>query len=474
MPIATAYDTLGVDGLRHSLVQTKATAVYCDPQLLKTLTQTLEKATDLKHIIYNSVGDVDPEVMANLKKSYPHIKIVDFEELRDLGEKNPVEPVPPSPEDYFGIMYTSGSTGTPKGVPIKHKAVIASIAGVTTIIGPYIGPGDGLLTYLPLAHILEFVFENACLYWGGTMGYGTIRTLSDTSLRNSKGDIREFKPSIMVGVPAVWEQVRKGIVGQVENSSVVVKNLFWGAMSAKSFLLAYGLPGSAILDAVVFKKIKAATGGRLKVCMNGGGPIASDTQRFISMAIAPMIGGYGLTETTAMGALQDPMQWTPDAIGIPPSSIEVKLVDFAEAGYYSTNKPPQGEIWVRGTPVMEAYYENEQESKEAITADGWFKTGDIGEFDATGQLKLIDRKKNLVKTLNGEYIALEKVSTSVLSFFANVISSNPSIDRPRLSRTSVFTQRRTRSNRLPSLCRRSLRSRSWQRSTKSKANRTRN
>lgn len=249
------------------------------------------------------------------------------------------------------------------------------------------------------------------------MGYGNPKTLSDQSVRNCKGDIREFKPTILVGVPAVWESVKKGIIAKVNGGSPIVKNLFWGALSAKGFLMSTGLPGAAVLDAVVFKKIKDATGGRLRLCMNGGGPIAKDTQRFISMAITPMVSGYGLTETTAMGALCDPMHWTADALGDIPSSIEIKLVDFADAGYHATNKPPQGEIWIRGTPVFEGYFENEEETKASLTSDGWFKTGDIGEFDRNGHLKIIDRKKNLVKTLNGEYIALEKVlspCTSVL------------------------------------------------------------
>ena len=283
---------------------------------------------------------------------------------------------------------------------------------MNTIIGQYIGPGDGLLAYLPAAHILEFVFENATLFWGGTLGYGNPKTLSDTSVRNCNGDIKEFRPSILVGVPAVWETVRKGIVSKVESGSPIVKNMFWGALAAKGFLLDNGLPGSAILDAVVFKKVKEATGGKLKLCMNGGGPIAKDTQRFISMAIAPMVGGYGLTETTAMGALTDPQHWTDNALGDIPASIEMKLVDFAEAGYYAKNTPPQGEIWIRGPTVITEYFDNEEETKSAISPDGWFKTGDIGEWDKNGHIRIIDRKKNLVKTLNGEYIALEKVCPS--------------------------------------------------------------
>jgi len=171
----------------------------------------------------------------------------------------------------------------------------------------------------------------------------------------------------------------------------------------------------------------------MKLCMNGGGPISSETQRFISMTLCPMIGGYGLTETCGMGALMDPRGWTPDALGIMPSSVEVKLVDFPDAGYYSTNKPAQGEVWIRGTPVLKEYYNNEQETKENISEDGWFKTGDIGEFDANGQLRLIDRKKNLVKTLTGEYIALEKLEAIYRSakVVANIcVYASPSHNRP--------------------------------------------
>lgn len=131
------------------------------------------------------------------------------------------------------------------------------------------------------------------------MGYGNPKTLSDNSVRNCKGDIREFRPTILVGVPAVWETVKKGIIAKVNASGALVRNMFWAAMSAKAMLLHMGLPGTAILDAVVFNKIKEATGGRLRICMNGGGPIAKDTQRFISLAITPMISGYGLTETAA-------------------------------------------------------------------------------------------------------------------------------------------------------------------------------
>ncbi|KAK4666800.1 long-chain fatty acid-CoA ligase [Podospora pseudopauciseta] len=412
MPIVTAYDTLGEEGLRYSMVATKAKAIFLDPHLLPTLTNVLAVASSVQAVIWNSQHQVNQDHVDKLKAAYPHINILNFDELVKLGKENPVEPVPPTAEDLCCIMYTSGSTGTPKGVPITHRSVVAAVSGASAIVQPYIGPGDGLLTYLPLAHILEFVFEHAALWWGSTLGYGNPKTLSDASVRNCNGDIREFKPSVLIGVPAVWETVKKGIIGKVNAGSPVVRNLFWGALGLKEKLMYAGLPGSGLLDAVVFKKIKEATGGRLRLCLSAGGPVSKETQKFISFAIAPMIIGYGLTETTAMGTLHNPFEWSADSIGAMTASVEAKLVDFPDAGYYATNKPnPQGEIWLRGPTVLKEYYENEKETAEAITPDGWFKTGDIGEWDKNGHLKIIDRKKNLVKTLNGEYIALEKLES---------------------------------------------------------------
>ncbi|KAI1337420.1 long-chain-fatty-acid-CoA ligase 1 [Xylariaceae sp. FL0016] len=411
MPIVTAYDTLGEEGLRHSMVATGAKAIFLDPHLLPTLGNVLKDAKDVRYVIWNNQNQVKQEHISNLKSAYSHITVVSFKELEKLGKDNPTDPVPPKAEDLCCIMYTSGSTGTPKGVPLKHKNLIAAVAGVSVVVQPFIGPGDGLLTYLPLAHILELVFENASLYWGTTMGYGNPKTLSDTSVRNCAGDIREFKPTVLVGVPAVWESVKKGITAKVSAGGPVVQNMFWGALSLKQRLMSMGIPGSGVLDQVVFKKLKEATGGRLKLCMNGGGPVARDTQRFISMAIAPMIIGYGLTETNAMGSIMNPLEWSSETIGAMPACIEVKLVDFPDAGYHATNKPnPQGEIWIRGESVMDEYYQNEKETQENME-DGWFKTGDIGEWESNGHLKIIDRKKNLVKTLNGEYIALEKLES---------------------------------------------------------------
>lgn len=246
---------------------------------------------------------------------------------------------------------------------------------------------------------------------GGTLGYGSPRTLSDVSVKNCAGDMRELRPTVMVGVPQVWETVRKGVTSKVQGSSPVVRALFWGAFNYKTFMSQRGLPAASLLDGIVFKKVREMTGGRLRFIMNGASGISDGTKHFLSMVLAPMLTGYGLTETGANGALGSPLEYTSNAIGPIPASVDVKLVSIPELGYSTDNNPPQGEILVKGPAVFTEYYENPEETAKAKTADGWFKTGDIGEFDADGHLKVIDRVKNLVKMQGGEYIALEKLES---------------------------------------------------------------
>jgi long-chain acyl-CoA synthetase len=126
MPIVTAYDTLGEEGLKHSLVATGAKAIFLDPHLLTTLINPLKEAKEIKYIIWNSDNEAKQENIEKLKKAHDHLTILSIEELRKMGEANPVDPVPPTPEDLCCIMYTSGSTGTPKGVPLKHSNVVAA------------------------------------------------------------------------------------------------------------------------------------------------------------------------------------------------------------------------------------------------------------------------------------------------------------------------------------------------------------
>ncbi|KAK3682457.1 hypothetical protein B0T22DRAFT_284520 [Podospora appendiculata] len=433
LAIVTAYDTLGEAGVEHSLVQSKANAIFVDPHLLNTIAKPLKKAPFIKTLIYNDASHltVPQSQIDAFKAAHPDLTVLSFEELRALGEDNPTAQVPPQADELYCIMYTSGSTGPPKGVPVTHAGFVAAVAGLLSVVEETVSHKEDVLAYLPLAHILELVLENTAIFKGATLGYGHPRTLSDSSMRNCSGDMAAFKPTLMVGVPQIWETIKKGVEGKVNASGILTKSIFWGAMAAKSFLVANNLPFQSIFDDLVFGKVRSMTGGRLRIIVNGASGIASSTLHFMSMVVAPMINGYGLTETCGNGALGSPLQWTADSIGAMPAAIEMKLVSIPELNYNANATPPQGEILVRGACVITAYYENPEETAKAITPDGWFRTGDIGEFDAVGHVRVIDRVKNLVKLQGGEYIALEKLeavyrgATYVHNIMVHGDSANP-------------------------------------------------
>lgn len=415
--IVTAYDTLGASGVEHTLVQSKPIAIYTDPHLLKTTATALKKADSIKFVIYNdkSITQTGPQAQADaeaFKAAHPHLTVLSVDDLASLGESNPVPPTPPSPQDTYCIMYTSGSTGPPKGVCVTHESFIAGVAGLVYLLRDTVSTNELILAYLPLAHIFEMVVENLVLFFGATLGYGSARTLSDTSVRECLGDMRALRPSILVGVPQIWETIKKGVLGRVNGGSPLVRAMFWGALTTKSFLVEYNLPGQTVFDSLVFGQVRKLTGGNLRYIINGASGISKETAHFMSMLLAPMLTGYGLTETCGNGAVLSPQQFTlSGSCGPVTPAVECKLVSIPELNYSASNTPPQGEIWLRGAPVLKEYYLNPEETRKAITEDGWFKTGDIGEFDAVGHLKIIDRVKNLVKLQGGEYIALEKLES---------------------------------------------------------------
>ncbi|CCE64567.1 hypothetical protein TPHA_0I00610 [Tetrapisispora phaffii CBS 4417] len=436
LPVVTAYDTLGEKGLIHSMKQTNSKAMFTDNALLKSLVNPLAEATNLKYLIYSDTIDPNDkrfggklyneanEALEELKKIRPDVQFYSFDEIMEFGSNIPndtteFEFIRPKPEDLSCIMYTSGSTGDPKGVVLKHKTVIASLGGCG-VNTAFVGETDRIIAFLPLAHIFELTFELLVFLWGATIGYANVKTLTTASVRNCQGDLQEFKPTVMVAVAAVWESVKKGILQQVSNLPFITQKIFWGAYKAKSTMNNYHIPGGNALGNLVFKKIKQATGGNLRFVLNGGSPVSLETQTFITNLICPMLIGYGLTETNASGAILRPKNFELGVTGDIVCGIEVKLVDVEELGYFA--KKNQGELWIRGDPVTPEYYKNPEETKNAFTEDGWFKTGDIAEFTPKGFLNIIDRKKNLVKTLNGEYIALEKLESIYRSnqYVANI------------------------------------------------------
>ncbi|KAJ3066945.1 long-chain fatty acid-CoA ligase [Podochytrium sp. JEL0797] len=421
--ITTAYATLGEDGLTYSLQECEVPTVFTNAELLPMIHKIAHVVKSLKNIVYN--GTADPIVLQKLKNDAKHLNVLSLDELKSLGEKSPVDSVPSDKEDLALIMYTSGSTGPPKGVMITHANVVATVSGAVNFISDHTDGDDVYLAYLPLAHILEFAVEMTLLYSGIRLGYGSVKTLTDSSVRNCKGDIRELRPTILAGVPAVWEGIRKAVESKIRAASSLSQTVFQAAFNLKWALISSGLGFlAAPLDALVFDKIKDQVGGRLKWALSGGAPMPKSTQQFLNVTATKLINGYGMTECTAVLAIQDVNQAGILGItGAPVTSCEIKLADVDNTNYKSTNVPkPQGEVWVRGPSVMKGYYKQEKLTRETITEDGWLMTGDIAEWNADGTLSIIDRKKNLVKLSNGEYIALEKLESNykVSKFVQNI------------------------------------------------------
>lgn len=439
IPVATAYDTLGESGLIHSMTQTESKLIFTDNSLLPKLLTPVTKCPNLKYIVYSEKIDSNDkrhkgkiykeafDAVNKLKELRPDITIISMDEVLELGikHKDEINFCPPKPESISCIMYTSGSTGDPKGVVLSHKNIVSGLGGISNVIDrDVVNENDIVIAYLPLAHIFELAFELITFYWGGVLGYAGVKTLSDTSVRNCQGDMKALKPTIMVGVAAVWEQVRKGILTQISNQPPLTQKIFWAAYYAKLKCEKYRIPFvPSVISNVIFKKVKQATGGNLRHILNGGSPISHDAQEFMSNLLAPLLIGYGLTETVANTTVVSPKSFEYDVCGQLTGAIKVKLVDVEELNYFAKND--QGEVWINGAPVLEEYFLNEKETEEGIyvdpeTNEKWFMTGDIGCWTPTGQLQIIDRKKNLVKTQNGEYIALEKLES--------IYRSNPYVE----------------------------------------------
>ncbi|KAF5329534.1 hypothetical protein D9619_009047 [Psilocybe cf. subviscida] len=407
--IATAYDTLGEEGLAHSLNEPNCIGLFTNAELLPTLHRVLAKTPTVKYVVFD--GEPTQAVIDDLHSVRESIQVYSLDKLREIGRGQSPDLIKdriPKPDTIALIMYTSGSTGAPKGVCITHSNLVASVGSVYVLLGHHLTYEDSYLAYLPLAHVLEYIVEMSLLFVGMPSGYGRVKTLTDASVRNCKGDIAAFRPSIMVGVPAVWETIRKGILAKVHSGGSLKKSLFNGAMAAKK----KNLPVLASLaDTVVLAGVRAATGGRLRIALSGGAAISRETQEFLTTALVIVLQGYGMTESCGMCAILPPELMRYGTVGVPVPSIDIKLLDVPEAAYLSTNNPPQGEVCIRGPSVVKGYYKRPDlnEDETIFTKDGWLRTGDVGQWNPDGTLSLIDRVKNLIKLASGEYIALERL-----------------------------------------------------------------
>nr|XP_061797149.1 fatty acid CoA ligase Acsl3-like isoform X1 [Nerophis lumbriciformis] len=417
-PLVTFYSTLGGPAIGHGLNETEITHIITSRELLETrLKAILANVPKLQCII---VVDKTPTSWPDYPSDISIRNMADVQKLGARPENSVSQQNQPIASDVAVIMYTSGSTGTPKGVMISHSNIIAATTGVAERI-PNLGEKDTYIGYLPLAHVLELCAELVCITHGCRIGYSSPQTLSDQSTkikRGTKGDITVLQPTLMAAVPEIMDRIYKNVMVKVEEMNFAQRTLFTLAYNYKldQYLKGYNTP---LCDKLVFRKVRALLGGRVRVIFSGGAPLSAGTQRFMNVCFCCPVGqGYGLTETCGAGTISEVWDYSAGRVGGPLVSCEIKLKDWVEGGYHHTDKPhPRGEILIGGPNVTMGYYKKGKESQRDFFVDEsgqrWFCTGDIGEVHKDGGLKIIDRKKDLVKLQAGEYVSLGKVEATL-------------------------------------------------------------
>ena len=442
--VTTIYATLGMDAVIDAVIDGQISAIVCNMKNVANIVSRVGEMPSLKTIIYTS-DVIAPGEVVELPNAPSGVKIVSFEDFVASGNTAAFPPTPPTSDTMAVLMYTSGSTGKPKGVVITHGQIMSSIASGEECLA--IEPASVYLGYLPLAHIMELMAEFVCVAAGAEICYADPKTLTVKGAYPI-GALEQYSPTHMVGVPKIWDVIKKGIEAKVAASSPIAKFLVQTAFEWRTFALSHGFD-TPLFKALVFKKFSKVVGGKLQIALSGGGPLNSEVQVFVRTCFGcPCVQGYvsvsssflldsqiniasnivrfdvqGLTETNAGLTIQSLDDLRAGIAGKPIPSVEVKLQSVSEindkggAAYLSTDTRDvngnkvfgRGEILVKGPSVSLGYYRMPEKTKEVFDEDGWFHTGDIGQFMDDGSIRIVDRVKNLVKLKGGEYVAIENM-----------------------------------------------------------------
>ncbi|KAJ6933745.1 long chain acyl-CoA synthetase 4-like [Populus alba x Populus x berolinensis] len=401
------YDTLGASAVEFIICHSEVSIAFVEENKICELLKTFPNSTQyLKTIV--SFGKVALKEQEEIERS--GLAVYSWDEFLKLGENKQYELPVKKKEDICTIMYTSGTTGDPKGVLISNDSIVTLIAGVKRLLESVkesLTSEDVYLSYLPLAHIFDRVIEELFIQHGASIGFwrGDVKLLIE--------DIGELKPTIFCAVPRVLERVYSGLQQKVSTGGFLKKTLFNVAYSHKFSSMKKGLAhhqASPICDKIVFNKVRQGLGGKVRLILSGAAPLSNHVEAFLRVvSCAHVLQGYGLTETCAGTFVSLPNELPMlGTVGPPVPNVDVCLESVPEMGYDALSSTPRGEICIRGKTLFAGYYKREDLTEEVLK-DGWFHTGDIGEWQPDGSMKIIDRKKNIFKLSQGEYVAVENL-----------------------------------------------------------------
>ncbi|NWR53504.1 ACSL1 ligase, partial [Regulus satrapa] len=403
MVVVPLYDTLGAEAITYIVNKADLSLVFCDkPDKAKLLLTGVENG---ETPILNTIVIMDSfgvDLVERGKKC--GVEVFSMREIEDIGRAHRQKPMPPKPEDLAVICFTSGTTGNPKGAMITHQNIVSNASAfVKTTEKSFVPSADDvLISFLPLAHMFERIVEVSICFL----------------LNISNGEVFLFSlllPLESLALPYLtncpfW--IEAFIFGQADTS--LKRWLLDFASKRKEAELRSGIVrNNSFWDKVIFRKIQASLGGRVKLMVTGAAPVSASVLTFLRAALGcQFYEGYGQTECTAGCSLSLPGDWTAGHVGAPMPCNIIKLVDVQEMNYLAAKG--EGEVCIKGVNVFRGYLKDPEKTAEALDKDGWLHTGDIGKWLPNGTLKIIDRKKHIFKLAQGEYIAPEKIENVYL------------------------------------------------------------
>jgi long-chain acyl-CoA synthetase len=392
------YPTLTPPQVRYILNDSGASVLFLENrEKFDELKEALGECPEVKHVIFFESQDVTPAdglTLAQLE-----------EKGRELEKSDPGYIARTSaqtkPDDLATIIYTSGTTGEPKGVMLTHSNLASNLVASSGHLE--FGEQDIALSVLPLSHVFERQAMYMYLHQGMAVYFAE-------SLQTIGPNLREVRPTILVGVPRIFEKIYARIRERATESGKLAEAMLAWSVSvareyAKLLLARQPIPSSlklkhAMASKLMFSKWKKAFGGRMRLLVSGGAALPEDLSYIYIGAGIPIVQGYGLTETSPVITTSQIDDNRVGTVGKAIPNVEIRIAD-------------DGEIEVRGPNVMRGYYNKPEETRAVFTSDGWFKTGDIGTLDEDGFLRITDRKKELFKTSGGKYISPQPIEQAI-------------------------------------------------------------